>query len=283
MEKKGNAFQDFFSDIMEKRYPEEFRRIRPWGNVGDKKNDGYFPGKSTFFQLYAPNEASASETIKKIEEDFNGALEKWDMKKWIFVHNSMQGLGPDVSKKLDEIAEANPTIIITHWGFAEIRNQVIRLSEIDLISLFGAAPSSNDMQDLGFESLVVVVKTIARGGPSKDIDLRPVPPDKILSNALSEDVVTLLRAGMRKAKLVEDFFATWHDPEFGDEIAEAFNNKYRDLKKDRSLTPDEIFNKLWEFAGGAKKGTPAHEAAILAVLAHFFEKCDIFERSKKEV
>jgi hypothetical protein len=29
LKKKGNAYQDYFSDIMEKRYPEDFIRVRP--------------------------------------------------------------------------------------------------------------------------------------------------------------------------------------------------------------------------------------------------------------
>ncbi|QBD80397.1 hypothetical protein EPA93_32265 [Ktedonosporobacter rubrisoli] len=41
LEKGGNAFQDFFSEIMEKCHPSDFQRVRPWGRMGDRKNDGY--------------------------------------------------------------------------------------------------------------------------------------------------------------------------------------------------------------------------------------------------
>jgi hypothetical protein len=281
LEKKGNAFQDFFSSIMEKGYTENFRRVRPWGNVGDKKNDGYLTVDSIFFQLYAPNEMSANEAISKIEEDFDGAIKQWNISKWVFVHNSMQGLGPDVSKKLDELAKLNPSVTVTHWGFEELRQEVFKLNEAELASLFGPAPTYNHINQLGFEDLIVVINSIAGKKASEDIDLKPVPPNKISANALSEDVVTLLRAGMRKANLVEDFFIKWHNPQFGDEIAEAFRKKYDDLKQNRSFTPDEVFNKLQEFAGGSQRRHPEHESAILAVLAHFFEKCDIFERPRE--
>jgi hypothetical protein len=40
LESRGEAFQDLFSSIMEKRYPGDFIRTRPWGNQGDRKNDG---------------------------------------------------------------------------------------------------------------------------------------------------------------------------------------------------------------------------------------------------
>ena len=41
LKKGGNEFQDFFSEIMEKCHPGDFQRVCPWGNVGDRKNDGY--------------------------------------------------------------------------------------------------------------------------------------------------------------------------------------------------------------------------------------------------
>ena len=42
------------------------------------------------------------------------------------------------------------------------------------------------------------------------------------------------------------------------------------------LSPDQIFTELQTFAGGMD-GTPKHQAAVLAVMSYFFERCDIFE------
>lgn len=93
MERKGNAFQDLFSEIMEKCHPGEFERVRPWGRHGDRKNDGCIMSAGQFFQVYAPNEMSANEAISKIEEDFHGAIEHWSehLREWAFVHNSREG------------------------------------------------------------------------------------------------------------------------------------------------------------------------------------------------
>ena len=71
---KGNEFQDFFSSLMEKCYPGDFQRIRPWGKFGDRKNDGYLKSQRTLFQIYAPNEMKSAEAVAKINEDFYGAL-----------------------------------------------------------------------------------------------------------------------------------------------------------------------------------------------------------------
>ncbi|MCK4826195.1 hypothetical protein KA005_61200 [bacterium] len=267
-----------FSEIMEKCHPGDFQRVRPWGNIGDLKNDGYLKSQRTLFQVYAPNELTAAKAIIKIDEDFNGALPHWEkyFDRWVFVHNSRPGLGPEVLKKLLELENSNPPIKIEHWGFEELRQKVFSLNEFDIESLLGPSPSSNDMLDVGFEDLKVVLETIAEQQPIEDPDLRPVPREKVAANALSEDVEILLKAGMIKASLVERFFTRYYDPTFGDKIATAFKDQYNNLK-DTGYLPDIIFMKLQEFAGGGQRGSPKHESAVLAVIAHLFENCDIFE------
>src|SRR5208337_4018326 len=112
LKKRGNAFQDFFADIMEKRYPGDFIRVRPWGNVGDRKNDGYLKSERTLFQVYAPNEMAAAAAIAKIEEDFTGALPYWQQyfDKWVFVHNAYDGLSPQIVAKLLELEQKHSPI-----------------------------------------------------------------------------------------------------------------------------------------------------------------------------
>ncbi|HZG44561.1 MAG TPA: hypothetical protein VEY93_16535 [Longimicrobium sp.] len=102
LKKKGNEFQDFFAAIMEVRYPDDFQRVRPWGKSGDRKNDGFRRSNGQLFQVYAPNELTATDAIAKIDEDFRGAQSFWKdhLKIWTFVHNASSGLGPDVLAKL---------------------------------------------------------------------------------------------------------------------------------------------------------------------------------------
>ena len=74
LKKKGNEFQDFFSEIMEKCHPGDFQRVRPWGKSGDKKNDGFLKSERRLFQVYAPNDMTEAAARKKITEDFAGAV-----------------------------------------------------------------------------------------------------------------------------------------------------------------------------------------------------------------
>ena len=108
LKKTATEFQDFFSEIMEKCHPADFQRVRPWGNIGDQKNDGYLTSEKMLFQVYAPNEMEAAKTVAKMDEDYREAMRHWKkyFTTWVFVHNSRKGLGPDVSRKMPTAAMA---------------------------------------------------------------------------------------------------------------------------------------------------------------------------------
>lgn len=278
IKRKGDSFQDFFSSIMELKYPGDFLKTRPWGKVGDRKNDGYVKSSRTLYQVYAPNDMSAKAAIAKIDEDFNGALPYWEehFDNWIFVHNSRDGLGPEVTKKLLDLGAKHTHIAVSTATYAELREIVFSLSSDAIATLLGPAPSNADFNHVGFEKIELVLREIAKKLPAEDGAIRPVPQSKLKFNQLSSNVDTLIRAGMRKSDSVAQFFNQWHEPTLGDQVAATFKEEYRKLKS-AGLSPDNIFSELQSFAGGRKRGDADHEASVLSVLAHLFEECDIFE------
>lgn len=281
---KGDAFQDFFSTIMEKRYPADFQRMRPWGKIGDRKNDGYLKSTRFLFQVYAPNEMSASEACAKIDEDFKGALPYWKdfFETWCFVHNSFQGLGPLVQAKLLEMEKNHTPIKVRNWGYEEIRLEVIKLDEERLRSIFGSVPSRKNFRDLRFNDIQQVLQTIEHKIPYDTSDpIRPVPNGKLEANQLSAASKALIATGMTCSDRVKDFFERWHDPTLGDKVAQMFYSKYIELR-DSKMVPDLIFTQLQTFAGLEVDSLPNRQVAILALLAFFFEQCDIFERPRTE-
>lgn len=52
---KGDEFQTFFERLMGLAYKADFMACRPWGNQGDRKNDGFLKSERRLFQVYAPN------------------------------------------------------------------------------------------------------------------------------------------------------------------------------------------------------------------------------------
>ena len=109
---KGTDFQSLFELLMSLAYPADFVACRPWGNQGDRKNDGFLRSERRLFQIYAPNEMKESVAITKITEDFEGAKRYWGdhFDKWVFGHNAIGGLPPHVHELILNFEKKNPGI-----------------------------------------------------------------------------------------------------------------------------------------------------------------------------
>lgn len=274
---KGDEFQTFFERLMGLAYKADFMACRPWGNIGDRKNDGFLKSERRLFQVYAPNELDAIKTIAKITEDFEGAKPHWGehFDKWVFVHNATGGLPPHVLQKLLDFERENDGIALESWGLEELLLVFRRLSLDDLATWLGLAPTEETKARVGFKELQVVLESLAGRTSLVDAPVRSVPPGKIEANDLSDSVAVLIRNGMIKAPLVSAFFDSWHDETLGERLAVAFREEYGRLRG--TSHPNLIFSELQTWVGGNQRGTAEHEMAVLTVLAYYFERCDIFE------
>ena len=277
---KGDEFQTFFERLMGLAYKADFMGCRPWGNIGDRKNDGFLKSERRLFQVYAPNEMVATKAIAKITEDFEGAKVHWGMlfDKWSFVHNATDGLPPHVQEVLLDFENDNKGIILEPWGLEELRLVFRRLSLEDLASWLGHVPTEETKIRLGFKDIQVVLESLAGKAAPPGVTVTAVPPGKIEANDLSESVATLLKSGMTKAPLVSAFFGAWHDETLGERLAVAFRREYKRLRG--RMRPNQIFFGLQAWVGGNELGTPEHQMAVLTVLAYYFEGCDIFEEPR---
>lgn len=139
MKCKGTAFQDFFSELMEMAFPSNFCRVRPHGNTGDLKCDGYLTNEKTVFQVYGPDEIrSLSRLLSKMADDFNGARQHWPdrIAKWVFVHNSRSGLPAQALQLLEDFRTTQTGVQIESWGFEELREVLWEIGLKRLESFF---------------------------------------------------------------------------------------------------------------------------------------------------
>lgn len=275
----GDAFQQLFGRIMSMAYPGDFVQTRPWGRLGDEKCDGYLRSQRKLFQCYAPNELEMSETLRKMHDDFNGALpyaqEFFDT--WVFTHNAEGGRIPTwLIKDIERLEKEHASIRIELFGFEEMRRIVFSLSPTDLVSLLGPSVTMKAMMSLGLADLKPILTYLERQAPPEDDIPRPVPAEKLAYNALGSNVEALLKAGMTKARLVEDYISRGANKELGMRVAAAFRHEYNRLRTEE-LDGIEIFDHLRQFALGPYKAETNTEVACLAVLAYLFEACDIFE------
>lgn len=287
LEKRGNTFQDLFSDIMERCYPGDFTRVRPWGRAGDHKNDGYLRSKRVLFQVYAPEKMTAAQAIRKIRTDYTGALPFWEryFDKWIFVHNALDGLSPQISDVLlslqedtaREHAESTRLPCVEYWGPSELRTHLFTLSEVDIAAVVGQVPSISDIADVRYADIEQVVEHIITTTTPTIQSIQAVPRHKLEYNQLPEDAEMYLVQGMRKSRLVDQYFASHSDPEYGDRVANAFHRKYLSCRN-LMMPPERIFDELYCFIVGDGRSSVKERAAANVVLAYLFEQCEIFER-----
>lgn len=189
------------------------------------------------------------------------------------------GCHPHVQKLMLDFEAENPKIKLEPWGLEELRVIFRKLSNDDKACWFGPAPNEETKNSLGFADLQVVLEKIATSPVAPMPPVRDVPPGKIEANALSEATEILIKQGMIKSYMLDDFFSQYHDETLAERLAEAFNDEYMRLR-DKHLTPNNIFAELQSWAGGVQRGTPEHQLAVLTVLAYYFERCDIFEEPK---
>jgi hypothetical protein len=218
-----------------------------------------------------------AELIGKVDEDFHGARAHWnaEMAEWIFVHNDGRGLPPNAVQHIDGLRQAHAPLTIETWSEPELLRLVMGLDLGALQALFGPAASIAIVDRLVLADLVPIIEALQRQDPNAgDPPLTPPSPEKLEKNALSEESGFLLRMGRRKSSLVETFFRKSPRPDLGERIAEAFRTRYAELKA-YDLQADSIFKHLQDYAG--MNGEPKRQGAALAVLAYFFDSCDIFE------
>ncbi|MDT9693341.1 hypothetical protein Q5762_34455 [Streptomyces sp. P9(2023)] len=278
-----DEFQEFFSEIMEKVHPDgDFVRVRPWGKAGDRKNDGYVISQRRVFAVYAPRKPTASGIRKKVETDFAGCLPHWNeyLDSWVFVHNDREGLGPDALKVILEINKAQGASVATPWGREALRSRVMDLDMADLRSLFPNVPTFEDFIEAGMEQIQPVLDHLERARVPARPDRRPVPEDKIEYNLLSDSTRSLIKMGMQPAHVVRSYYMRVSDELLRDQTAQAFSEKYSDLRK-LGLGPDDIYWELRKWVSGTGPSNPSREVGVYGVLAYFFEECDIFLRPEE--
>ena len=282
-EKKGMEFEAWFADLASHALGADFEPVAAYGSDGDFKCDGRRRSTGTIFQCYAPERLVQGEVIAKIDEDFHGAVDHWPswIREWTLVHNGKAGLPPKAIQHLDELRTRYPRVGISVWGLPHLEKELFaKLDIAGYEAVFGAAPSADAIDRVTIEDIVPVIEALEQETQAPDMQaLEPPSAQKLHRNALSEDVADLLRAGRRKEALVERHFRNHPRPDLGERIAVAFRRRYGQLRE-QGLSPDEIFAKLQQSAGGG--GSPKRQTAALAVLSYYFERCDIFEDADDE-
>lgn len=139
---------------------------------------------------------------------------------------------------------------------------------------------SRSVSSVGAAELEVAARALIAPKPAGHAtSLAVIPPqEKIDRNHLGTATSMLLSMGAAKSAEVEHVLiqAAHLDSQFPERLSAGFVTRYQEAKM-RGLSGDEIFNELYEAAGGGGSDK-SREAAGLCIIAHLFIICDIFEK-----
>lgn len=133
-----------------------------------------------------------------------------------------------------------------------------------------------NMSRVEFPELEQVVRHVVASdyGTSKPDALLP-PREKLDKNQLSSRSENMIRHGMMATRLVKEYINASTDSHLAGRLKSGLGHEYERNRSD-GLEGDELFDAMLRFVGGT--GDFARDAAGLAVLVHFFESCEVFEK-----
>ncbi len=279
----GQSFEDIFTAVM--NYAESnFQPIKPWGNIGDRKNDGYIKESGTYYQVFAPEdiEKSYATVIRKIHEDFTGLIAQWSpVNNFYFVINDKyKGVNPDAEIKIEEIRKTydleNAEILIAK----DIENIVFKLEEDQIFSVVGMLPDPASIKNIDYSILNDVINHIIELPILLNAETKMVLPDwkeKIQFNKLSETVANYLNTASYQLYSLEDYLS-----DNGDFVADDLRDKINEVYQleQKKYSGDQLFMSMVEQL--SPRQTQSYQNTVIVIMAKYFESCDIFEEPRGE-
>jgi len=280
----GDAFESLFGDIAKAAWGPDFQATIPMGRRGDLKCDGFRQSLGIVHQLYGPRygQANVDQALTKIDEDFRGAHAHWGMllKRWVFVVGLYQGRVPSEILRAVAILAADLDVPAEIWSRDDIIALAASLPADKRSALFGVAPGRADMvRHVTYANIGRALAFIRRHEAATPLVPVPLPPKVVLKaayNKLSPAAKRFLGLGQTGADLVRRYLMDQVDPSEAQRMADGFGERYKTVVAE-GAEPDAAFGEMLGFAGGGTTDV-AREAAALAVVAHFFSTCEIFDR-----
>ena len=276
----GQAFEDIFTAIMNYAEP-DFQPIRPWGNIGDRKNDGYIESKGIFFQVFAPEDTEKSypNIIKKLENDFKGLFEKWSpVKKFYFVVNDKyKGVNADCEQAIQKIKKEYNLKDAGFKTAKDLENLLFSLADDQIVAIIGFLPDPNRVK-LDYSILNEIICHLMKLPLNQIQDGSIIAPDwdkKIQFNGLNPLTDKYLNNGFIQIGSLDEYLK--NNSNF---FAEEVKNKIREVyvQKKTEHSGDRLF---WEIVNEVSpEANSQYQATLIILMAKYFETCDIFEEPK---
>jgi hypothetical protein len=284
---KGTRLQEFLSALMIKVHDANFQPVGTDYSRGDLQCDGLLNRPLTIFACYGPVNAGANATeaairtaVAKVESDFVGALEHWPrLEAWKFVHNYVEQPPAQIVQKIVELRRTHPDVSLDLFGKEQFEAALFGLDADAIEELVSDAATDEDFRALQPSELLRIVNDLMSAVDHREVrndDPVEVPQQKLRFNGLTGHSQGRIVQGMQDALRVAKLLQEHQDPLLDAALAGVLKSKYLDLKAQR-LEPDDILFTLYDFVAAVERPSAALDVSVWSLLAHFFERCTIFE------
>jgi hypothetical protein len=286
---KGSAFQDLFNRVMERRFPDDFVPIRPYGKMGDRKNDGYVRSCGRFYQVYAPLNAERNEgtAATKAEKDFAGLLahstqEGRPVREFRFAFNDdYRGLAVPLDAALVRLEQTHG-IPCKSFLAKDLEAAFLELPDDKMQDILGmVVPDIDILPTVNYDAVREVVNHVMNSAMPTIPNSRLLAPDfdeKIRFNGLSEGFAHLLRTAAYQADVLTDYFALRagsHRQDLRDHLAFLYEQQRN--AHGETADADVVFAGVLTVMIPSAHRVQAVVNAALVIMAYYFEACDVFE------
>lgn len=286
---EGQQFEDFFVEIMQKADP-RFQPVKAYGNIGDRKNDGFIKEEGAYYQVFSPEKIAKDKTIyeavKKLEEDFKKLFQYWNeilpIKEYYFVINDKyRGVPEPILTKVIELEkdEKYHGIKIRVFSANDLYVKFNLLDDDIKRDIVGFIPNEI-LSMLEYEALHETVTYLMNiEVPISGSESLVVPDfeNKIEFNHLSKVVNDELKMGSYQEGALQNYFN--ENPGVREILQEKFHALYEQAKKEILETDDNYADCRYYYIleKACLKKTIPIKTSVVILMAYYFSSCDIFE------
>lgn len=286
---KGQQFEDFFISLMS-IYNTNFKPVKAYGRLGDRKNDGFDKTTGTFYQVFAPEDLNREGTIKdgvrKLKEDFEGLYEKWNnicpIKKYYFVANDRyDGVPVPIHDMAIELSKQSSYshIDIDILGARDLEKIFNSLDIFEKQDIVGFIPEQS-MPMVEYDALNETVKFLLNIECDINYLENLIVPDfdeKISFNGLSQGVKSQLTIGSYQEGILREYFN--NTPGVKEILQKKFHMMYEESKNNIKNTKENFADCRFYYIleKSCVKNTIPIQTSVLVLMSYYFSSCDIFE------
>lgn len=280
-EANGQKFEDLFTSIMQ-YHDVDFQQIKPWGNIGDRGNDGYILSKGIFYQVFAPEDIKKSypQVINKLNNDFSKVLNQWnDIKEFYFVVNDKyKGINADCEQKIKNIKSLHNLRNASFMTAKSLEDILFKLEDDQIFSIIGFLPNPANIRSLDYPVLGEIMNHIMGLSLSTTEDSSIIYPDwdkKIKFNGLGPLATEYLSNGSLQIGSLDEYLNN-QSVFYANEVKDKVREIYKANSEEHS--GDALFWKMVDTISVRSEG--AYQAASIVLISKYFETCDVFEEPK---